>query len=176
MKRKRFFFLALAALWLAGCNQHSASPARPKEVAIPAGDIGSRLPDFSIKDLQGYEISSADLRGKVVLVDFWATWCQPCKKEMPGYQKLLDRYGSQGFAIVGLKFDTMADTEAPVLFAKKIGVRYPLAVVSDDLKQKFGGIEGLPTTMLYDRRGILRKKIIGFEYTSVVESTLKSLL
>ena len=141
-----------------------------------AGKIGTRLPDFSVKDLQGHPLSSADLRGKVVLVDFWATWCQPCKKEMPGFQELLDRYGSQGFAVVGLKFDTMADTEDPVLFAKKIGVRYPLAAVSDDLKQKFGGIEGLPTTMLYDRRGILRKKIIGFEYTSVVESALKSLL
>ena len=177
MKRKRFsLFLTLAALGLAGCNHNSASPALPKETAIPAGEIGSRLPDFSVKDLQGREISSADLRGKVVLIDFWATWCQPCKKEMPGFQELLDRYGSQGFAVVGLKFDTMADTEDPVLFAKKIGVRYPLAVVSDDLKQKFGGIEGLPTTMLYDRRGILRKKIIGFEYTNVVESELKSLL
>jgi thiol-disulfide isomerase/thioredoxin len=115
-------------------------------------------------------------RGKVVLIDFWATWCQPCKKEMPGYQKLIDRYGSQGFAVVGFKFDTMMDTEDPVLFAKKIGVRYPLAVAADDLKQRFGGIEGLPTTMLYDRQGILRKKVIGFEYTDALESALKPLL
>jgi cytochrome oxidase Cu insertion factor (SCO1/SenC/PrrC family) len=71
MKRKRFsLFLTLAALGLAGCNHNSASPARPKEVAIPVGEIGSRLPDFSVKDLQGREISSADLRGKVVLSRF----------------------------------------------------------------------------------------------------------
>ncbi|MGH9724654.1 MAG: TlpA family protein disulfide reductase [Candidatus Acidiferrales bacterium] len=133
------------------------------------------MPDFSLKDLQGREISSADLRGKVVLIDFWATWCQPCKKEMPGYQKLLDRYGSKGFAVVGFKFDTMMDTEDPLQFAKKIGVRYPLAIASEDVKRKFGGIEGLPTTMLYDRQGILRKKVIGFEYTSVIESTVKQL-
>lgn len=129
-----------------------------------------------MKDLQGREISSADLSGKVVLVDFWATWCQPCKKEMPGYQKLLDRYGSRGFTVIGFKFDTMMDMEDPVQFAKKIGVRYPLAVAPDDLKQKFGGIEGLPTTMLYDRQGILRKKVIGFEYTDAFESALKPLL
>ena len=151
-------------------------PPQPKEAVIAAGEIGSRLPEFSVKDLQGREISSADLRGKVVLIDFWATWCQPCKKEMPGYQKLVDRYGSRGFAVIGFKFDTMKDMEDPLLFAKKIGVRYPLAVATDDLKQKFGGIEGLPTTMLYDRQGILRKKVIGFEYTNVIESELKPLL
>ena len=95
---------------------------------------------------------------------------------MPGYQKLADRYGSRGFAVIGFKFDTMMDTEDPLQFAKKIGVRYPLAVATDDLKQKFGGIEGLPTTMLYDRQGILRKKVIGFEYTDVIEAALKPLL
>jgi thiol-disulfide isomerase/thioredoxin len=175
MLRKRLLFLSLVAFGLVGCEQHSASPSPPKEVVIAAGEIGSRLPDFSLKDLQGHEISSTDLRGKVVLIDFWATWCQPCKKEMPGYQKLVDLYGSRGFAVVGLKFDTMMDMEEPVAFAKKIGVRYPLAVATDDLKQKFGGIEGLPTTMLYDREGKLRKKVIGFEYTNVIEADLRPL-
>jgi hypothetical protein len=70
----------------------------------------------------------------------------------------------------------MTDMEDPVLFARKIAVSYPLGVAADDLKQKFGGIEGLPTTMLYDRQGILRKKVIGFEYTNVFESELKPLL
>jgi len=176
MQRKRLLFLSLAAAGQAGCGQHSARPPQPKIEVIAAGEIGSRLPDFSLKDLQGREISSADLRGKAVLIDFWATWCQPCKQEMPGYQKLIDRYGSRGFAVVGFKFDTMVDAEDPVQFAKKIGVRYPLAVAPDDLKQKFGGVEGLPTTMLYDRQGILRKKIIGFEYTNVIESELAPLL
>jgi thiol-disulfide isomerase/thioredoxin len=176
MPRKRLFGLGLVAIGLAGCNQHSASPPQPKKVVIAAGEIGSRLPNFSLKDLEAREISSADLRGKVVLIDFWATWCQPCKQEMPGYQKLLDRYGSRGFAVVGFKLDTMVDVEDPVLFARKIGIHYPLAVAAEDLKQRFGGIEGLPTTLLYDRQGILRKKVIGFEYTSVIESELKALL
>ena len=176
MANKSVFLLSLTMAGLAGCNAHSASLPPPKETAIAAGEIGSRLPDFTVKDLQGQTISSADLRGKVVLVDFWATWCQPCKKEMPGYQRLLDRYGSRGFAVLGLKFDTMMDTEDPVKFAKRIGVHYPLAVATDGLKQKFGGIEGLPTTLLYDRQGILRKKVIGFEYTDAFDADLKSLL
>jgi len=176
MLRKSLLSLSLAAVGLTGCNVHTASPPQPKETAPDVGEIVSRLPDFSVTDLQGRQISSADLRGKVVLIDFWATWCQPCKKEMPGYQKLLDRYGPKGFVVIGLKFDTMQDTEDPIRFARKIGVHYPLALASDELKAKFGGIEGLPTTMLYDRSGVLRKKIIGFEYTSTVEEELKLLL
>ena len=176
MLRQRLLFLSLAAVGLVGCNQHPASPSQPKEHVVAAGEIGSHLPDFSSRDLQGHSLSSADFRGKVVLIDFWATWCQPCKKEMPGYQKLLDIYGSRGFAVVGLKLDVMMDTEDPLVFAKKIGVRYPLAVAADDLKQKFGGIQGIPTTMIYDRQGVLRDKIVGFEYTGTVESELKPLL
>jgi len=70
----------------------------------------------------------------------------------------------------------MMDMEDPIKFARKMGVRYPLAVATDDLKQKFGGVEGLPTTMLYDRQGTLRQKVIGFEYTDVIEADLRPLL
>ena len=176
MLRTPLLFLSLAVIGLVGCDQHPSSPPPPKTDVIAAGEIGSRLPEFSVKDLEGHEVSSVDLHGKVVLIDFWATWCQPCKQEMPGYQKLVDRYGSQGFAVAGFKFDTMMDMEDPVKFAKKIGAHYPLAVASDELKKKFGGIQGLPTTLLYDRQGVLRKKVIGFEYTETFESALKPLL
>jgi thiol-disulfide isomerase/thioredoxin len=169
--------LSLTLVWvgLVGCNRQLASPSQPTK-PIVAGEIGSSLPDFSVMDLQGHPLSSAGLRGKVVLIDFWATWCQPCKKEMPGYQKLLDEYGSHGFVVIGFKFDNMPDMEDPIQFAKGIGVRYPLAVATDDLKQRFGGIEGLPTTMLYDRDGRMRFKVIGFEYKNNIESSLKPLL
>lgn len=176
MLRPCLLFLSLAAVGLVGCNRHSASPGQRKEPTIAAGEIGSHFPDFSVKDLQGHPLSSPDFRGNVVLIDFWATWCQPCKKEMPGYQKLADRYGARGFVVIGFKFETMPDMEDPLQFASKIGVHYPLAVATDDLKQRFGGIEGLPTTMIYDRQGILRTKVIGFEYTDNIEQALKPLL
>lgn len=176
MSGKRLLSLSLALVGLAGCSGPSTNPPPPKEAPIAAGEVGSRLPDFCAEDLRGGRVSSADLQGKVTLIDFWATWCQPCKKEMPGYQKLLDHYGSRGFAVVGFKFDTMMDTEDPLKFAKTIGVHYPLAVATEDLKAEFGGIQGLPTTMLYDRQGILRKKVIGFEYTDRFEADLKPLL
>src|SRR3984957_12154997 len=175
MLSQSLLFLSLAVIGLAGCNQHRSERPQPQALVSAAGEIGSRLPEFFVKDLQGRDISSVDLHGKVLLIDFWATWCQPCKKEMPGYQKLADRFGSRGLVVVGFKFDTMRDMEDPIQFAKRIGVRYPLAVAAEDLKQKFGGIEGLPTTLLYDRQGILRQKVIGFEYTDTIESELKPL-
>jgi thiol-disulfide isomerase/thioredoxin len=177
MPRFSLLFLSVAVVvGLGGCSQHLASPAQREKKAIAAGEIGSQLAKFSVTDLQGHPLSSIDLHGKVVLVDFWATWCQPCKKEMPGYQRLLDRYGARGFVVIGFKFETMPDMEDPLNFARQIGVRYPVAVATDELKQAFGGIEGLPTTMLYDRQGTLRWKIIGFEYTGRVEDAVKPLL
>jgi len=167
--------LALFLLGPAGCGRHPASPEKPKPQSN-AGEIGSQLPEFSVTDLTGHRLSSTDLKGKVVLVDFWATWCQPCKKEMPGYQKLLDEYGSRGFAVVGFKATMMMDTEPPLVFAKEAGVRYPLATASPAITSAFGGIQGLPTTFIYDHGGILREKIIGFEYTNVIESKINSLL
>lgn len=164
------------AFGLAGYGLCPASLPQAKQTVIAAGQIGSHLPDFTVEDLHGHKISSSDLGGQVVLIDFWATWCQPCEKEMPGYQRLLDRYGARGFAVIGFKANMMKDTEGPLKFANRIGVHYPLVVATGDLVRKFGGLDGLPTTLIYDRRGILRAKIIGFEYTKTIEADLKPLL
>jgi len=176
MTKNWLLYLSLLMCGLTGYTAYPVHAAQSESTAISAGEIGSRLPEFSLRDLKGRTVSSTGLRGKVVLIDFWGTWCQPCKKEMPGYQKLLDRYSPEGFAVVGFKVSMMKDTENPLAFAKRIGVRYPLVIATDALTEKFGGIEGLPTTLIYDRQGILRKKIIGFEYTSAIESVIKPML
>ena len=174
---KRLLIVGLTVGALAGCKEQTVSVSiQPDKTSAVAGEIGSRMPNFTFKDLDGQQISWPNLRSNVVLIDFWATWCKPCEKEMPGYQRLVDRYGSRGFIVIGLKLDTMADSQDPRAFARKIGVHYPLAVATDDLKASFGGIEALPTAMIYNRRGFLQAKIIGFEPEDVIEATIKPLL
>src|SRR5215475_8059364 len=109
-----FVFVCVVILGVVAPGQDSASPPPVQKQVIAAGEIGSSFPEFSTTDLRGRRISSADFQGKVVLVDFWATWCEPCKREMPTYQTLLDRYGARGFAVIGFKFDTMEDMEDPL--------------------------------------------------------------
>jgi thiol-disulfide isomerase/thioredoxin len=178
LRHPSFFapFVLLAALGFSSPGLGPTVSFAGQQAPAPASEAGLHLPEFSLRDLQGRKLSSSSLRGKVALVDFWATWCEPCKKEMPAYQHLADVYGPRGLVVIGFKLDNMPDTEDPVRFARRIGVRYPLAVASEDLLQKFGGIEGLPTTLLYDRQGSLVRKTIGFEYTASFEAALKPLL
>ncbi len=171
---------ACALLALCGCGSRPRDSA-PKGKAVGSsaaaaepGEVGSRLPTFAVKDVTGREVSSDDLRGKVVLIDFWATWCGPCKKEMPGFQELQDRYGKQGLVVIGIAMDT--NSAGVIEFAKTLGVRYPLLLNSSELQQKLGEILGLPTTFVFDRQGTLHKKVIGFEYKEAYESLIEELL
>ena len=128
--------------------------------------------EFDLKDTAGHEVSSAQFKGKVVLLGFWATWCAPCKREMPGYETLYRRYKNRGLAVVGIAADS--DPRVVAGSAEKLGITYPLLVNGMDVQRY--GVEGLPTTMLVDSAGLVRKKVVGFEYTSVIEGDLREIL
>jgi thiol-disulfide isomerase/thioredoxin len=175
MKAKSYLLFLLILLAVA-CNEPSERTNQPSKKQIAAGEVGSTLPYFVTKDFNGRNPDSKDFKGKILIIDFWATWCAPCRKEMSGYQALDDKYGTQGLTVIGFKADVMEDTEDPNQFLREVGIHYPIAVGSEEIRKKFGGLKGLPTTYIYDRNGILRNKIIGFEYTSTIEKIVQTLL
>jgi thiol-disulfide isomerase/thioredoxin len=131
-------------------------------------------PDFSLTDISGQGFSLADYKGKVVLLDFWATWCGPCRIEIPGFVQLQDRYRDQGLVVVGVSMD---DGPEPVReFYKEFRMNYTVAMGNDTVGELFGGIIGLPTTLLIGRDGRIYAKHSGAMPISVFEQEVQELL
>lgn len=140
----------------------------------PPRMAGATATDFSLSDLQGKKLSLTDYRGKVVLLDFWATWCAPCQEEIPHFVEMQNQYGSSGLQVVGISMD---DDAKPVQeFYRQHQLNYPVAVGDTKLAERFGGILGLPVTFVIDRQGRITKKFVGATDTSVIEKEIKNQL
>jgi thiol-disulfide isomerase/thioredoxin len=133
------------------------------------------LPSWSLTDLSGKTITSADLKGKVVILDFWATWCGPCHEEIPGFIALQKQYGDQGLAVVGASVDE-GGASVVKKFAAELGMNYTIGLADDKLQETFGGVDMLPMTIVIDRQGRVAKKYIGFTDKSEFETEIQSLL
>ncbi len=131
-------------------------------------------PNFSLSDLSGQTLTLDDYKGKVVMLDFWATWCGPCRIEIPEFVELQKRYRDQGLAVIGISMD---DSPEPVKeFYAQFKMNYPVAVGDEKLAELYGGILGLPTTMLIGRDGRIYAKHVGATDISVFEREIKELL
>ncbi len=143
--------------------------------AAPASLIGQPAPALVLKDLNGKEVSLAALKGKVVVVDFWATWCGPCQQEIPGYIEMQKQYGPQGLVVVGVSLDTKKASEVKK-FVEAKGMNYPVVIGSFDHVDAFGGFEVIPTTFLIGRDGkVLHQKSGAMEhaeYEAIVKKAL----
>lgn len=123
-------------------------------------DLG-RSPEFAFVSLEGDTIRSADLRGEVVVLNFWATWCLPCRLEMPSLQSLHEDLGTRGVRVLGLSTDV--GSEGPIrAFLDERSVSYPVGRASNRERRAFGGIRGIPTTFIIDRSGVVRHRVVGY--------------
>jgi thiol-disulfide isomerase/thioredoxin len=145
------------------------------EGGVGAGDVkGQVAPDFALKTLDGKTLRLSDLKGKAVLLNFWATWCSPCKIEMPWFVDLQKQYGPQGLQIIGVALQS--DPPDIKKFTEQIGVNYPILLGNDDVGNLYGGIQGLPTTFYVGRDGKLVTRYFGLVSHKEIEQSIQAAL
>ena len=132
-------------------------------------------PDFTLEKLDGGNLKLSDLRGKAVLLNFWATWCGPCKIETPWLVEMQNQYGAQGLQVVGVAMDDSGKDEI-AKFAKDMGVNYPVLLGKEAVGDEYGGVPGLPESFFIGRDGKIVDKIIGLRGKADIEDSIKKAL
>ncbi len=159
--------------------QNKPAQMETMEAAAP---ISKPEPDVKLKDLTGKDVALADLKGKVVFVNFWATWCGPCQEEIPSLIEMQNKYASKGFTVLGIAMDDEGKSVVAPFVAKekyevngqKVLINYPIVIGSDEAADKFGGIMGYPTSFLISRSGKQIMKFQGPPDPAIVEKAVES--
>lgn len=138
--------------------------------------VGDRAPDFDLRSLDGRNLKLSDLRGKLVLLNFWATWCAPCRVEMPWLVELDEKYRAQEFQIVGISMDDSGAAQTVAAFVREEGVKYPIVLGTSATADAYGGVRFLPQTFFIDRDGKIVKATSGITRKQDLEDGAKALL
>lgn len=137
---------------------------------------GKAAPAFVLTNLEGKKVSLADYKGRPVLVNFWATWCGPCKVEMPWFEEFRKQYAAQGFEILGLTDDADAGKDAIAKVAAKAGVTYPILLTDGKVQTAYGGLEVLPVSFYIDRNGVIVEQTAGLGSKNQIEANIKKVI
>jgi len=192
MKKLSISAVLLSLLLIFGCNKNASDinkdqgngqevttnnqPAAANSQSVDNNTAASsnKAPDFTLDGPAGKKVSLSDYKGKVVIVDFWATWCPPCRKGIPDLVDLQTQFGNK-LAVIGISVDT--DTRNQVAsFAKSNNINYPVLFASPDVVQAYGNIESIPTTFIIDKNGNIVNQFVGLTPKEVFVNEIKKLI
>lgn len=142
---------------------------------LGVGPTLGAVPDFRVETLSGVEVDDDSLRGQVTIVNFWATWCPPCRVEIPALQRLHEDFADAGLVVLGLSTDAGGVAEVSA-FLEERGVSYPVAMADPATRRAFGGVSALPTTFILDREGVIRHRVFGFFAPPAMRAAVQRLL
>jgi len=174
LRRLAFAACVLAALGLAGCSRDEASTTGPAPASTADAPAKEHAPDFTLKDLSGREVALASLRGKTVLIDFWATWCPPCEFQIPVLNEIYAAHHAQGVEILGVSVDKDGP-EVVSSYTQKHGVTYTILLGDEALARDFGA-PGFPALVVVAPDGTIHSRHVGLVEKAELESILAGLL
>ncbi len=179
MKNSRFAAWMTWALVL-GIFWTVISRVSPDQSQAQAGSVpkeGFTAPDFTLSLLDGGEIALSELRGQVVLVNFWTSWCPPCRQEMPAIESVYRSYKDIGLVVIGLNLTAQDSKQEAAAFAQEVGVTFPIALDLDNSVGNLYRVTALPTSFFVDRKGVIRSVIVGGPMSeAVIQSKVEELL
>ncbi|MCX5677812.1 MAG: TlpA disulfide reductase family protein [Candidatus Omnitrophica bacterium] len=137
------------------------------------GEAPSVAPDISLRDMNGNTVKLSDFKGKVIILDFFATWCPPCRQEIPDFIALQKQHAEQGFVMIGVSLTPQEDVKP---FAEKLGMNYTILIGDDKANAAYGPIRSIPTTFIIDKKFNIVKKYIGYRPKDTFENDIGELL
>ncbi|HSA93011.1 MAG TPA: redoxin domain-containing protein [Terriglobales bacterium] len=166
--------VAVALMLYAGSRMAAPHGAPTVAGKLRGNPQGSLAPDFTLQSVDGRTVRLADLRGKAVVLNFWATWCGPCKVEMPWLAELQKQYGPQGLEVIGISMDDEREKVLP--FVKEVGADYTILHGTEEVGEAYGGVQFLPATFYVDREGKIVDRVFGLVSHSEIEGNIKKSL
>lgn len=162
---------SLASHTLAGFTLAALLCTHPDTVL--AGDV--KAPAFSVKSVEGRAVRSADYRNRPVIMDFWATWCGPCRASMPHLSSMQQRYAKQGLAVIGMSVDETSPGQVKK-FANGLGVKFTIAMANDEVLDAYGPIRSIPTTFFINRKGEIVRRVVGYIDSETMDGYVQEIL